>query len=39
VSFVDCELAGADFRGAKLEACTMRGTTLEGVTGVESLAG
>jgi uncharacterized protein YjbI with pentapeptide repeats len=39
VSFVDCELAGADFRGAKLEACMMSGTTLEGVTGVESLGG
>jgi uncharacterized protein YjbI with pentapeptide repeats len=39
VAFIDCDLAGADFRGAKLEVVTMRGTTLEGVIGVESLAG
>ncbi len=39
VAFFDCELAGADFRGASLGACTMRGSSLEGVIGVESLRG
>jgi uncharacterized protein YjbI with pentapeptide repeats len=40
VGFVDCALAGADFRGAKLlGATTISGSSLEGVVGVESLRG
>ncbi len=39
VAFIGCELAGADFRGASLADCTMIGSTLEGVVGVESLRG
>jgi uncharacterized protein YjbI with pentapeptide repeats len=39
VSFVSCRLRGADFRGARLSACAIRGSSLDGVLGVESLAG
>lgn len=39
VAFIDCRLAGTDFRAAKLNGCTIRGTSLEGVVGVESLRG
>jgi uncharacterized protein YjbI with pentapeptide repeats len=39
VEFVACELAGADFRGARLSDCVIRGSSLEGVIGVESLGG
>jgi len=39
VTFDDCDLRGADFRGVSLVDCTMRGTTLDGVAGVESLRG
>ena len=39
VSFLDCDLTGADFRGAKLRDCLMRGTSLEGIGGIESLSG
>jgi hypothetical protein len=30
---------GADFRGARLRMCAMRGSSLDGVMGVESLRG
>ena len=33
------ELTGADFRGARLKRCTIRGSSLDGVLGVESLRG
>ncbi len=39
VAFVDCRLEGADFRHAKLTACLIRGASLDGVLGVESLRG
>jgi uncharacterized protein YjbI with pentapeptide repeats len=39
VSFIDCQLEGADFRGVRLRDCVMRGSSLEGVIGVESLRG
>jgi uncharacterized protein YjbI with pentapeptide repeats len=39
VSFIDCQLEGADFRGVRLRDCVMRGSSLEGVVGVESLRG
>lgn len=39
VEFLDCRLAGADFRGVTVKACAIRGTLLEGVIGVECLAG
>jgi uncharacterized protein YjbI with pentapeptide repeats len=40
VVFVDCRLEGADFRQAKLAAgCAIRGASLDGVLGVESLRG
>jgi uncharacterized protein YjbI with pentapeptide repeats len=40
VVFVDCHLEGADFRQAKLAAgCAIRGASLDGVLGVESLRG
>ncbi len=39
VEFLSCELEGADFRGARLTDCVMRGSSLEGVVGVESLRG
>lgn len=39
VTFVDCELAGADFRGARLRDCVIRGSSLDGIVGVESLGG
>jgi uncharacterized protein YjbI with pentapeptide repeats len=39
VEFVACELEGADFRGAHLTDCVMRGSSLEGLVGVESLRG
>lgn len=39
VAFVDCRLQGADFRHAQLKACAIRGTSLDGVLGVESLRG
>jgi uncharacterized protein YjbI with pentapeptide repeats len=39
VAFVDCRLAGADFRHVKLAGCVLRGASLEGVLGVESLRG
>lgn len=39
VAFIDCKLAGADFRRAKLKDCTIRGSSLDGVVGVASLAG
>ena len=39
VEFVDCRLAGADFRGARVRASAIRGASLDGVLGVESLRG
>lgn len=39
VHFIDCELHGVDFRKAITKGCTIRGTSLDGVTGVESLKG
>jgi uncharacterized protein YjbI with pentapeptide repeats len=39
VAFVECRLEGADFRHAKLAGCAIRGASLDGVLGVESLRG
>ncbi|MFZ1995567.1 MAG: pentapeptide repeat-containing protein [Solirubrobacteraceae bacterium] len=39
VAFVDCRLEGTDFRHAKLAGCAVRGTSLDGVLGVESMRG
>ena len=39
VAFVDCRLDGADFRHAKVAGCAIRGASLDGVLGVESLRG
>ena len=39
VAFVDCRLPGADFRDARLSSCAIRGASLDGVLGVESLRG
>jgi uncharacterized protein YjbI with pentapeptide repeats len=39
VSFIECQLEGADFRRVRLRDCVMRGSSLEGVIGVESLRG
>ena len=39
VSFTGCDLTGADFRGVRLKECAIRGSSLDGVVGVESLRG
>jgi uncharacterized protein YjbI with pentapeptide repeats len=39
VEFVDCRLADTDFRGATVNACAIRGSSLDGVLGIESLRG
>ena len=39
VEFVGCQLAGADFSGARVRASAIRGSTLDGVVGIESLRG
>ena len=39
VEFLNCKLAGADFRGATVGGCAIRGTSLEGVLGVDSMRG
>jgi uncharacterized protein YjbI with pentapeptide repeats len=39
VTFIDCKLAGTDFRRAKLKSCVIRGTSLDGILGVDSLRG
>jgi uncharacterized protein YjbI with pentapeptide repeats len=39
VAFVDCRLEGTDFRHAKLAGCAVRGTSLDGVLGIESMRG
>ena len=39
VLFSDCALRGADFRGATLKDCAIRGSSLDGVLGIDSLAG
>lgn len=39
VAFLGCDLTGADFRGATLRNCLMRGTSLESISGIESLRG
>ena len=39
VTFDGCDLTGADFRDARLEHCTIRGSSLDSVAGVESMRG
>jgi uncharacterized protein YjbI with pentapeptide repeats len=39
VTFIDCRLAGTDFRGVELKGCAIRGTSLDGIVGVDSLRG
>ena len=39
VSFTGCELTGTDFRGARVKDCTISGSSLDAVVGVESLRG
>jgi uncharacterized protein YjbI with pentapeptide repeats len=39
VEFVDCRLAGTDFRGVDVKGCAIRGTALDGVLGIDSLRG
>jgi hypothetical protein len=39
VTFIDCKLAGTDFRRVKLKSCVILGTSLDGVLGVDSLRG
>lgn len=39
VVFDGCVLAGADFRDARLSACEIRGSSLDGVLGIASLGG
>ena len=39
VAFVNCNLAGADFRGAAIKGCAIRGSSLDGIVGIESLSG
>jgi uncharacterized protein YjbI with pentapeptide repeats len=39
VAFVDCRLDGTDFRRATVSGCAIRGTSLDGVLGVDSLRG
>jgi uncharacterized protein YjbI with pentapeptide repeats len=39
VRFLDCGLAGADFRGARCAGCLIRGASLNGVVGLEALRG
>ena len=39
VAFLGCDLAGADFREARLKDCRIGGGTLDGVVGVGSLRG
>jgi uncharacterized protein YjbI with pentapeptide repeats len=39
VTFIDCKLAGTDFRGVKPKGCAIRGTSLDGILGVDSLRG
>jgi uncharacterized protein YjbI with pentapeptide repeats len=35
VAFIDCKLVGSDFRGVKMKGCTIRGTSLDGILGVD----
>ncbi|MFZ0040545.1 MAG: pentapeptide repeat-containing protein [Solirubrobacteraceae bacterium] len=37
VEFIDCKLSGTDFREAETKDCVIRGTSLDGVIGVDSL--
>jgi uncharacterized protein YjbI with pentapeptide repeats len=39
VAFVDCDVRAADFAGTRFESCELRGTPLDGVSGIETLAG
>jgi uncharacterized protein YjbI with pentapeptide repeats len=39
VSFISCQFEGADFRRVVMRDCLLRGSSLEGVLGVESLRG
>jgi uncharacterized protein YjbI with pentapeptide repeats len=39
VAFVNCNLVGADFRGARIQGCAIRGSSLDGIVGIESLRG
>jgi uncharacterized protein YjbI with pentapeptide repeats len=39
VAFINCNLVGADFRGAKIKGCAIRGSSLDGILGIDSLSG
>ena len=39
VAFIDCRLGGTDFRRAKVTASAIRGTSLQGVLGIDALRG
>ena len=39
VAFADCDVTAADFHAAQFEKCVFRGTPLDGVVGIASLAG
>jgi len=39
VEFIDCELPGADFHRARTAGCVIRGSSLDGVTGLDGLRG
>ena len=39
VRFTGCDLTEADLRGARLRRCELRGNTLDGLLGIESLRG
>ncbi len=39
VVFVDCRLHGTDFRTATVKTCAIRGSSLDGVLGIEALRG
>jgi uncharacterized protein YjbI with pentapeptide repeats len=38
-TFADCELTAADFNGTRFDNCVLRGTSLDGVAGIERLDG
>lgn len=39
VCFVRCDLSGADFRGARMRCCELRGNDLSGLHGISNLKG
>jgi uncharacterized protein YjbI with pentapeptide repeats len=39
VEFIDCQLEGLDLRRARLKHCSIRGSALDGVIGIEALKG